>query len=77
MAIGVHHADHVAPSICKSRHFADKQWSLGRYSLLADSGHGVTSEDETFTELSTSLDVASGKNVGLFRGSYDSSLFFF
>jgi hypothetical protein len=65
MAAGVRHVDHVAPSVRKSCHFADKQRPLGRYSLLADSGHGGTSEDETFTLLSTSLHIASGKNVGL------------
>jgi hypothetical protein len=34
-------ADHATPSVHKSWHyFANKQWSLGRHSLLADQSHG-------------------------------------
>jgi hypothetical protein len=40
-AVGIRHADHVAPSIRKSWQSADKRRSLGRYGSLADSDHGV------------------------------------
>jgi hypothetical protein len=38
-AVGIRHADHVAPSIHKSWH-SYKRRSLGWYSSLVDSGHG-------------------------------------
>jgi hypothetical protein len=42
MAVGIRHADHMAPSIRKSwQHFTDKRRSLLRYSSLADSDNGV------------------------------------
>jgi hypothetical protein len=41
-AVGIRHADHVAPSIHKSHtNFAGKRRSLGLYGSLADSGDGV------------------------------------
>jgi hypothetical protein len=42
MTVGIRHADHVALSIRKSWHYLHRQAAvLGRYSSLADSGHGV------------------------------------
>jgi hypothetical protein len=42
-AVGIRHADHVAPSIRKKvgNHFADKRRSLGWCSSLAESDHWV------------------------------------
>jgi hypothetical protein len=40
IAIGIRHAEHVAPSIL-STNFADKGRSLGGYSSIVDSGHRV------------------------------------
>jgi hypothetical protein len=41
-AVGIHHADHVAPCIRKfGTNLGDKRRSLGWNSSLADSGHEV------------------------------------
>jgi hypothetical protein len=40
-AVGIRHADHVAPYISKSWQSL-RRHSLGRYSSLADSDHGVS-----------------------------------
>jgi hypothetical protein len=42
-AVGIRHADHVAPSNLQEidTNFAGKWRTLGRYIKLADSGHGV------------------------------------
>jgi hypothetical protein len=41
MVVGIRHADHVTPSFREMWLLSDKRRSLGLYSSLADSDHGV------------------------------------